>query len=453
MANFRWQVGECGCDCKEFCETDALSELPCVIGRGLNKSDVVSAINAWGNKYSNLSAYVLYPSCDEDVLGCIVAINNSSGVVYQNVYNQSLAVSDQQPVIKTITATKNTVAGQLDSITPISPSGYIVYLCSAGTRRSLTGVIAFSDANGINDVSDNRVSVQFANIICTKTEKENLEPDDLFWVSPCTVSLEFNIGAATTFSFKSLSPSFCYRYAVSGSLRYEYSKVSYYVFKSPNPGFATLYPPGVSEYVTDCTYTSPSSRLTVSARVNVNTSVMKPTKVGCIFYFQESEARRYFYAKAGAQYYKLWVMTLEDIAYGTGNISNSCSIDSSDISEVPLYTNASISVQSTVEATYDGLSSWRYIATIGATLIGNQTRFDEYSASNPVDTVYTYVTYDAFTSEVANEIEFLVSEVDAKSFVSTSVSAEYRLPCSLLYAIESRVSGTTPRIYPECMEK
>lgn len=453
MANFRWQVGECGCDCKEFCETDALAELPCVIGRGLNKSDVVSAINAWGNKYSNLSAYVLYPSCDEDVLGCIVAINNSYDNVYQNVYNPNVTVSDQQPVIKTITVTKNTVAGQLDSIAPINPSGYIVYLCTAGTRRNLSGVLRFSDTNEINDVSDSRVSVQFANINCTKNVKENLDEDDSFWINPCTVSLEFNIGAAITFSFKSLSPSFCYRYNVLGSLRYEYSKVSYYVFKSPNTRFATLYPPGVSEYVTSCTYTSPSSRLTVSARVNVVPYVMKPTKVGCIFYFQETEARRYFYAKANTQYYKLWVMTLQDIVSGTGNIGNSCSIDSSDISEVPSYTNASISVQSAVEATYNGISSWRYITTIGATLIGDQTRFDKYSASTPVDTVYTYETYDAFASEVANEIEFLVSEVDAKSFVSTNVSAEYRLPCSLLYAIESRSSGTTPRIYPECMEK
>lgn len=453
MANFRWQVGGCGCDCKEFCETDVLSELPCVIGRGLNKSDVVSAINAWGNKYSNLSAYVLYPSCDEDVLGCIVAINNSSDNVFQNVYVPSIAVSDQQPVIQTITATKNTVAGQLDSIAPINPSGYIVYLCSAGTRRNLSGVLSFSDANGINDVSDSRVSVQFANIICTKNVKENLNEDDRFWANPCTVSLEFNVGAAITFSFQNKSPSFCYRYSVSGSLRYEYSKVSYYVFNSPNPRFATLYPPGVSEYVMDCTYTSPSSRLTVSANVNVTPSIMKPTKVGCIFYFQESEARRYFYAKANTQYYKLWVMTLQDIISGTGNIGNSCSIDSSDISEVPLYVNASISVQSTVEATYNGLSSWRYITSIGATLIGDQTRFNEYSANNPVDTVYTYETYDAFANEVANEIEFLISEADAKSFVLTSISAEYRLPCSLLYAIESRSSGTTPRIYPECMEK
>jgi hypothetical protein len=453
MVSFRWQVGGCGCDCKDFCETDALSELPCVIGRGLNKSDVVSAINAWGNKYSNLSAYVLYPSCDEDVLGCIVAINNSSDVVYQNVYNQSLAVSDQQPVIKTITVTKNTVAGQLDSIAPINPSGYIVYLCSEGTRRNLSGVLRFSDTNGINDVSDSRVSVQFANITCTKNVKEDLNEDDRFWTNPCTVSLDFNIGAAITFSFKYLSPSFCYRYTVTGSLRYEYSKVSYYVFKSPNPGFATLYPPGVSKNVMYCTYTSPSSRLTVSANVTVTTSVMKPTKVGCIFYFQESEARRYFYAKVGAQYYKLWVMTLQDVISGTGNIGNSCSIDSGDISEVPSYTNASISVQSAVEATYNGLSSWRYTTTIGATLIGDQTRFNEYSASNPVDTVYTYETYDAFANEVANEIEFLISEVDAKSFVSTNISAEYRLPCSLLYTIESRSAGTTPKIYPECMEK
>lgn len=59
MANFRWQVGECGCDCVSDAACNEIFErTPCLLGGNLTKTEVISVIDAWDSKYKRFIATI-----------------------------------------------------------------------------------------------------------------------------------------------------------------------------------------------------------------------------------------------------------------------------------------------------------------------------------------------------------------------------------------------------------
>ena len=57
MANFRWQVGGCGCDCEPtFSCSKTFTNAPCILGEDLTKEQVKTLFNVWSSKYKNFSA-------------------------------------------------------------------------------------------------------------------------------------------------------------------------------------------------------------------------------------------------------------------------------------------------------------------------------------------------------------------------------------------------------------
>lgn len=67
MANFRWQVGGCGCDCEPaFSCSKTFVNAPCLLGSDLTKPRAIALFNAWNAKYKNFFASlgVLVPAQD-----------------------------------------------------------------------------------------------------------------------------------------------------------------------------------------------------------------------------------------------------------------------------------------------------------------------------------------------------------------------------------------------------
>lgn len=138
MANFRWQVGGCGCDCKQDLPCSKIfANAPCKLGENLNKEQVQALVNVWGSKYKNFVAgigvlasaqssaitdYFKISIPQEAVEGA--AIEGSAAAAGSNLY-PSPEFSFFQA-----TSTKAELEEKLSEAVALDEDGFIVTACS-----------------------------------------------------------------------------------------------------------------------------------------------------------------------------------------------------------------------------------------------------------------------------------------------------------------------------------
>jgi hypothetical protein len=455
MGNFKWQVGDCGCGCKTFCEKDVLVTSPCVLARGIKKEDVEYVVSEWGKKYPTLIARIRYPSCEQEVLKCITAIKdeNSEERISQ-VMIQSVPVSDSKPVIKTLESGPREVFDKLDDITSLDDDGYAVFLCNNSLSSVKHGVLTFSSANDIEDISDPRVTVSTPTVEKIIANETSFITDNLLEVG-YRVYLTIKIEAKAELAFKNKSPSFYGIQSSSGTTtKYFSSGLTYYALTPPNDAFTSIFKPGVIGNGGTLTFTSNTGHLKASGHHKAHFRLLNKAVnqngllVGIYyhgFYIPENEAVRFYYIEDEYGYViKIWIAYLmhDDWGYDINS-----SLIASDVDELPDYVDGFLVLNQTTNVFYQGSTTNIYYISFG--------RSPERMKKEDCDVVYSLDDIDDFIDVLKQDMTTIMNERLTEEMLDLSVglSADYQTPCSEMFLVEKSATSSKSNLLLFCQEK